>query len=242
MAMIDYFLLLFQLVWWTVYQIKPTGAPNWLNMQSEACLSQKCLKPCSKLLFWAKFRALNFFCSWNPLCCLTLVFVYHSKRRPQWYTWFQGTHSVYRGCVHSLIEVLFSVGQSVPIVISLSVASSSSPSGVCALGAAWPVLWWLWRTQELWRAVGWWACWRPLWWGRLASGRYPSSRMDASRWDKWSVHRCMYRFWICFKGAMCCILTRVYLHLKMTVVLATKFGTFDKWVVINSCMRQEVLW
>lgn len=63
----------------------------------------------------------------------------------------------------------------------------SPPSGVCALGAAWPVLRWQWRTRQLPRATGWSACWRPLWCERLASGRSQSSRMDASRWDDCSV-------------------------------------------------------
>lgn len=64
-------------------------------------------------------------------------------------------------------------------------SSPPPPSGVCALGGALPESWWRWRTQVPRRAIGCWACWRPLWSGRLASGRCLSSRVDVSRWEMW---------------------------------------------------------
>lgn len=55
--------------------------------------------------------------------------------------------------------------------------------GVCALGAAWPVLWRPWRTQELPRTTALSPCSRVLWSERPASGKSQFSRMDAYRWE-----------------------------------------------------------
>lgn len=75
-------------------------------------------------------------------------------------------------------HTLFSLAT--PFTMALDVFSLL---GVCALGAAWPVLWRPWRTQELPRTTALSPCSRVLWSERPASGKSQFSRMDAYRWE-----------------------------------------------------------
>lgn len=134
-------------------------------------------------------------------------------------------------------HTLFSLAT--PFTMALDVFSLL---GVCALGAAWPVLWRPWRTQELPRTTALSPCSRVLWSERPASGKSQFSRMDAYRWEFMS---CPVGVNIYTNNVLIILVTDVY-ELFLCVYLGFLFFFFlvsIQGADISSSQHQEmILW